>query len=139
MVATKSLNTSHPKRKNMSACKYTFKNFKHRPVVYISGPITGSGNLHSNIKNGVYKWADLIDIGFAPICPHMNDFGFYLARPFDWHTIIEVDLSILNISDAVLRLPGKSAGADLEVQRAKELGIPVFYQIVDLTEFFKRS
>ncbi|GAG05287.1 unnamed protein product, partial [marine sediment metagenome] len=32
----------------------------------------------------------------------------------------------LEVCDCVLRLPGESAGADLEVERAKELGIPVY-------------
>ena len=34
--------------------------------------------------------------------------------------------------DAVLRLPGASRGADLDVARARELGIPVFTALEDL-------
>ena len=34
--------------------------------------------------------------------------------------------------DAVLRLPGASRGADLDVARARELGIPVFTDIEEL-------
>lgn len=34
--------------------------------------------------------------------------------------------------DAVLRLPGFSKGGDVEEEEAKRLGIPVFYNMVDL-------
>lgn len=107
-------------------------------MVYISGPITGSGNLHRNIQNGIDVWAELIDLGFAPFCPHMNDFGFYVAKPFSWNVIIEVDLAILAKADALLRLPGKSKGADLEVNEAFKMEIPVFYNTPELIAYFKR-
>lgn len=35
--------------------------------------------------------------------------------------------------DAILRLKGESAGADNDVKVAKELGIPVYYRIEDIT------
>lgn len=41
----------------------------------------------------------------------------------DWYGM---DLVIVSRCDAVLRLPGESVGADLEVQKAEELGLPVF-------------
>jgi hypothetical protein len=41
--------------------------------------------------------------------------------------------------DAILRLPGESAGADEEVKLAKELGKPVFYSIVDLRNHFETT
>ena len=34
--------------------------------------------------------------------------------------------------DAVLRVPGASRGADLDVARARELGLPVFERVEDL-------
>jgi hypothetical protein len=36
--------------------------------------------------------------------------------------------------DAVLRIPGESAGADLDVQRARELGLPVFTDLADIPD-----
>lgn len=41
------------------------------------------------------------------------------------------------MADALLRLPGESLGADLEVQRAEEIGIPVFKTIADLINHFR--
>ena len=39
---------------------------------------------------------------------------------------------LLSRCDAVLRLPGASRGADLDVARARELGLPVFERVEDL-------
>jgi hypothetical protein len=39
---------------------------------------------------------------------------------------------LLECCDAVLRIPGASRGADLDVARARELGLPVFTDIGDL-------
>jgi hypothetical protein len=36
---------------------------------------------------------------------------------------------LLTRCDAVLRIAGASAGADLDVQRARELGLPVFFDV----------
>ena len=42
------------------------------------------------------------------------------------------DLEWLEQCDAVFRLPGESSGADNEVARAQELGLPIFYSFADL-------
>lgn len=39
---------------------------------------------------------------------------------------------LIGHSDAVLRLPGKSKGADGDVARAKTLGLPVYFDLVDI-------
>lgn len=39
---------------------------------------------------------------------------------------------VLSRCDAVLRIPGASAGADLDVARARELGLPVYTRIEDI-------
>lgn len=49
---------------------------------------------------------------------------------------LTMDLELVKRSDAVLRLPGDSSGADGEVEHATKLGIPVFYRIEDLKAFF---
>jgi len=48
-----------------------------------------------------------------------------------------MDLEWLAKCDAVLRLPGESKGADIEKDYALSLGIPVFFSIDDLLEYFK--
>jgi hypothetical protein len=49
---------------------------------------------------------------------------------------MELDLIWLPACDAVLRLPGESNGADIEVKEAQRLGLPVFNSLFDLTTYF---
>ncbi|HXC07529.1 MAG TPA: hypothetical protein VNV61_01265 [Steroidobacteraceae bacterium] len=39
---------------------------------------------------------------------------------------------LLECCDAVLRIPGKSRGADLDVARARELGLPIYTDVAEL-------
>ena len=39
---------------------------------------------------------------------------------------------LLERCDALLRVPGESRGADLDVVRARDLGLPVFHQLEDI-------
>ena len=69
-------------------------------------------------------------IPFAPLLAHLWD----LIAPksaYDW---LLYDLAWLEKCDCALRLPGQSRGADAEVRRAEELGLPVYYTLADLLE-----
>lgn len=123
-----------------------------RKRVYIAGPIS-KGDLAHNINQATAAFVTLAKAGLAPMCPHWSVYskktetlGFGLdGKPSvfcqatvqgndemtyeDW---MGVDLPWVAASDAVLRLPGESGGADREVALAKELGIPVFYSVHDL-------
>ena len=74
---------------------------------------------------------NLLNLGYAPFIPHLNHFQhIYHPRPYeDW---MDLDAEFLKICDVVWRLPGKSNGADKEVELAKELNIPVVYNIESL-------
>jgi len=41
---------------------------------------------------------------------------------------------LLACCDAVLRIPGESRGADLEVARARRLGLPIFTDVSELPQ-----
>lgn len=116
-----------------------------RARVYIAGPIS-TGDLAANIRQATDAFIALAKAGYAPLCPHWSCFSgtiyrvdagtFAYASPqpnelkhADW---LAVDLAWVSAADAVLRLPGDSAGADQEVQRARVEGIPVFFSIDDL-------
>lgn len=73
----------------------------------------------------------LINAGFAPFAPLMSHFQHMVhPRPYDdW---MRLDQEWVLACDAVLRLPGKSAGADLEVAFAQKHGIPVAYSFDEL-------
>lgn len=73
----------------------------------------------------------LIDRGYAPLVPH---YTYLLDRdgaiPHDvW---MDVDLPWVESADVVLRLPGESRGAEIEVAHARERGIPVVESLDDL-------
>ena len=128
-----------------------------RNVVYIAGPIR-KGDLLHNIRQADEAMGALMRAGFSPINPMLsvyagcstNDqntsavYGVWAPAdphaklvgigPQDW---LEMDLAFVERSDAVLRLPGESVGADGEVKHALENGIPVFYSIEDLIAFFR--
>lgn len=104
-----------------------------RTRVYIAGPIT-KGPLEANIRQATEAALALIRAGYAPLCPHLT---CYVGGPVpevlpagtthdDWY---EADLPWVEVSDAVLRLPGESVGADLETALAERLGIPVFHSL----------
>lgn len=54
--------------------------------------------------------------------------------PADWYA---ADLPWVSVADAVLRLPGESTGADLEVGEALNRGIPVFTTVDEVIEWSK--
>jgi hypothetical protein len=107
-----------------------------RPVVYISGPIT-HGDRNRHVFNGFDAMRKLIDAGFAPINPIAT-----ACHPFAWepgypHSVwMEIDLPLVALSHAVLRLPGESTGATRECLYAKHLGIPVFSEIDPMVDHF---
>lgn len=102
--------------------------------VYVAGPYT-KGDVEQNVKNAIQAASELADCGFAPFVPHLCHF-WHAQRPRDYQSWIDMDLAWVDASDALLRLPGDSAGADGEVKRADEKGIPVFYSLADLLRAF---
>ena len=106
-----------------------------RPRIYISGPLTSSGNVTENIDRAMAAARALIDAGFAPFCPHLT-YHVDPGEAIPHATWMAIELPWVSVADAVLRLPGESLGADIEVARAEEAGIPVFTSITDLVGHF---
>lgn len=79
----------------------------------------------------------LMDEGFAPFAPLYSHFQ-HMAHPRVYTDWIEVDKEWVGVCDCVLRLPGKSSGADGEIKHADELKIPVFYSLEELIEYYKK-
>ena len=97
---------------------------KDRPTIYVAGPYS------SDPVNGLRKAIAAADAiwaaGGAPYVPHLTLFWDIISsKPRDeW---LELDLIWLSRCDMLLRLPGKSPGADKEVIYAVRKGIPVHY------------
>lgn len=110
----------------------------NRPRVYIASPLAGVKGLNDEYENVVqhlhraYAVANrLLHHGYAPFVPHYSHY-WNLIYPTSRQMWLEYDRCWLIVSDAVLRLPGASPGADLEVLWASDAGIPVFYAEADL-------
>lgn len=95
-----------------------------KPLVYIAAPYSSDpvGNTRRVIEEGMALWRTGL---VAPLIPHLSLLSD-LVCPMpceDWYAF---DLDLVDHCDAMLRLPGKSTGADNEVCYAEEHGIPVF-------------
>ena len=105
--------------------------------VYIAGPYTNGGIVH-NIQAAI-DWAETImERGFVPYIPHLSHlWDIYSPHPYDeW---LEFDLKWLDRCDALLRIPGVSAGADMEVGYALEHNIPIFNSVMELSKYVKEQ
>lgn len=92
-------------------------------VIYVAGPYSQGITTH-NVKAAIDIGHLLMDLGLAPIVPHLNHFmDFTRIRPYaDW---LEADLAFVRKCDALYRIEGHSPGADVEEDEARRIGIPV--------------
>ena len=91
--------------------------------VYIAGPIT-VGDQEQNVRNAIAAGEDLFRQGYTPIIPHLNWYWHQIYE-HSWNEWIKYGLRLLSACECLYRLPGQSSGADIEVEEAKRLGIPV--------------
>lgn len=104
-----------------------------KPLVYMSGPITSNPTEHTH--DACHIWESLRVEGFCtPICPHWSIIQD-TVKPLCHERWIKYDLEIIARCDAILRLDGRSSGADEEVAEAKRLGIPVFETVGGLKQW----
>lgn len=118
---------------------------KRRYRVYCAGPIR-KGDLLHNIRQADEAMGALMRAGFAPFNPMLSVYAGGISPPYPPATVpfayadplaklagvtaddwLNMDLAWVEVSDAVLRLPGSSVGADGEVAHAQKIGVPVFY------------
>lgn len=103
-----------------------------RPVVYISGPMT-IGDWEENILRAERLFRQLMLAGYSCYCPHLSGrMPGHEDIPHDlW---IANDLPLVGRSDAVLRIPGESTGADRECAFARACEVPVYHSVEHLMD-----
>jgi hypothetical protein len=118
-------------------------------TVYVAGSITPLNpnknpqlEFLENVKAGIEACVDLILLGYAPICTFFDFFYWLSSNRSNLLTIDmihDVSTALLSRCKALLILPNshKSSGVKKEVKKAKKFGIPIFYSIVELDEYFK--
>jgi hypothetical protein len=103
--------------------------------VFISSPYS-IGNQEENVERQIECADRLYNLGFTCFIPLLSHYQhkIYPRVYRDW---LDNDLQWLQVCDCLLRLYGESKGADIEEKAARELNIPVFYSIFELTEYYK--
>lgn len=113
-------------------------------LVYVAGPIS-KGDLMENLGRAHRGAVALLKAGFSVIVPHGSCYWGQTYTECGRGCVPEVthndipheawysmDAELVARSDAVLRLPGESVGADRETAHAEALGIPVYHDIETL-------
>jgi hypothetical protein len=93
-------------------------------LVYVAAPFSEGDNA-TNIRLSMCYSQRLFDSGLVPFNPLLLNQHF-IVHPADWTKAIQWCLSYLTKCDALVRIPGVSSGADIEVAMAEKIGIPVF-------------
>lgn len=108
--------------------------------VYIASPYT-NGDREENIRFQIRIANELLDLGFYPFTPLLMHFHNLLYPRTDW---LKLDFVWLGQCDCVIRFFTEyngvkldSPGADMEEELARKIGIPVFYSIEELLNYYK--
>ena len=118
--------------------------FQKREIkVYVASPYS-LGWMPTMVKLQLDIGQKLMDEGYFPYVPLLNHFQEIYSNRTE-HEWLKLDFVFLKTCDGVLRLfpvdkEGNvipSSGADQEEKIAEENGIPVFYSIDDLNDYFK--
>ncbi len=116
---------------------------KAKPLkVFIAGPYTPSDSdlhdasrvAHRNTIKAIKAGIKLIERGHIPFIPHLTHFiHLETEKPLPAEFYYRYDMVWLQHCDALLYL-GNSEGANKELQKAKELGLEIFYSIEKVPE-----
>ena len=99
-------------------------------TVYIASPYT-HGDVATNVRDSLAVADYLALRGYLPFAPLLSHF-WHLIFPHTYEFWTKLDLEWVLKCDCLLRLPGKSAGADAEVAYAEAHAIPVYFELDDL-------
>lgn len=106
-----------------------------RMRVYCAGSYSAPDviSVLDNMRRGMQLGYEVITNGFAPFVPWF-DYHFSLIGPMELQEYLDYSMAWLEASDAVLLVPGweESKGTKKEIDRARALGIPVFYSMDQL-------
>ncbi len=107
--------------------------------IYVAGPYSADNVLGvlDNIRKGLRASTQVFLAGGAPFCP-WSDFLFHLmtqrGEKLTLQQYYDYSMSWLECCHAVLVVEGweASPGTLREIERANELGIPVYYDLYEL-------
>lgn len=107
--------------------------------LYLSGPISNGGTLSQGQQwcNAIQAMAIATDLSKGGIWVHVPHLTvlFDLMGGRSWEEWLGHDYPLVGLCDGILRLPGESKGANLEVKWAREAGKDIFYNVDAVKEF----
>jgi hypothetical protein len=103
-------------------------------LIFLAGPMMGAGEEQQvHVREALIDADRIREAGYLPYVPHLNIFWDMVApRARDWWMAMNKDWLLL--AGALVRRPGPSVGADLELRWAKAIKLPVF----DIEEFLSQ-
>ena len=96
--------------------------------VYLAAPYT-EGDPEKNVEIAIDAATYLRRRGHAPFVPHLNHYWAKRDKTSNYEIWMEYDRQWIPVCEALIRLKGKSKGADREVAEARRIGIPVYYSV----------
>ncbi len=103
---------------------------KKKLLIYIAAPYS-LGDVVANVRVACEIADTILGRGHIPFIPHLFHFWHFVS-PKPWEEWMEIGKVNLERCDALLRVGGISIGADIEVEIAKERGIPIYYGINEI-------
>ncbi len=85
--------------------------------------------------------ADLMSLGYLPFCPHTNFAFIEQVSSLTYEDVMKACLQMIAWSDAVYMIRGweKSTGASREREWARDLNLPIFYNLHQAQKWLRRA
>lgn len=99
--------------------------------IYVAGPYS-RGIPDETFVRVIEAAERLMARGYHPFIPHTMTFLWAVRYQHPVQYWYDFDLEWLKVCDGMVRLPGASTGADAEVAKAIEWGIPVFNSVEEV-------
>jgi hypothetical protein len=103
-------------------------------IIYIASPYSGYADKQAAVNVQIDAFAALRDAGHQPIAPLLSHYVDE-RHPASYERWMEWCKVMVSVCDLLVRLPGKSDGADDEVAEARRLGKPVVYSIDEIVPY----
>lgn len=104
------------------------------PHIYVAHPMGKSEVMPANCERAIAFADKVYALGAVPFIPALT-VGWHQLFPKDYEAWMALDFAIIARSDALVRVPGESPGADREVAFAKQHGVPVLLTLDEVRDF----
>lgn len=112
--------------------------------IYVAGPYSSEikEETEKNVKHALDVGIHLYEKGHYPYIPHLTHYLDIQSRktrprPLTWLDYMSNDMAWLQIADAMFFI-GRSRGADIEYNIARDIGIKIYTNISDVPDSFSK-